>query len=158
MRLVRLHSRGSVARNCIFSLIWRCKGPKRYILDYWGTIIFLNPIIYYQRIKVYRVETINENFAIEVKIQRQQYSESMLDLCVFAKNHSNKRTLASKKSQEKKDQKNRNGKILRTFGPYSIRDPFYVHAFLVVYMYKIFTLHTLLNEVITVEKLMKNSP
>ena len=29
-----------VARNYIFSLIWRCYGPKRYILDYWGTIRF----------------------------------------------------------------------------------------------------------------------
>ena len=30
---------GGVARNYIFSLIWRCYGPKRYILDYWGTNI-----------------------------------------------------------------------------------------------------------------------
>ena len=29
-----------VAKNYIFSLIWRCYGPKRNILDYWGTIIF----------------------------------------------------------------------------------------------------------------------
>ena len=44
------------------------------------------------------VEKNIEKFAIEVKVQRQQYSELMLDLCVLAKNHSNKRTLASKKS------------------------------------------------------------
>ena len=31
-------SLGHVARNYIFSLIWRCYGPKRDILDYWGTI------------------------------------------------------------------------------------------------------------------------
>ena len=29
-----------VARNYIFSLIWRCYGPKWDILDYWGTNIF----------------------------------------------------------------------------------------------------------------------
>ena len=29
-----------VARNYIFSLIWRCYGPKRDILDYWGTILY----------------------------------------------------------------------------------------------------------------------
>ena len=29
-----------VAKNYIFGLIWRCNGPKRYILDYWGTIIY----------------------------------------------------------------------------------------------------------------------
>ena len=28
------------ARNYIFSLIWRCYGPKRDILDYWGTILY----------------------------------------------------------------------------------------------------------------------
>ena len=48
--------------------------------------------------EVVTVERINEKSTIEVKIQRQQYSERMLDLCVFVKNHSNKRTLASKKS------------------------------------------------------------
>ena len=26
--------------NDIFSLIWRCYGPKQDILDYWGTLIF----------------------------------------------------------------------------------------------------------------------
>ena len=31
---------GSVERNDVFSLIWRCYGPKRDILDYWGTLIF----------------------------------------------------------------------------------------------------------------------
>ena len=51
---------GSVARNYIFSLIWRCYGPKRDILDYWGKIRFFNyPIISYRKIKVYRVETID---------------------------------------------------------------------------------------------------
>ena len=40
MCLVRLQMRGSVARNYIFSLIWRCHGPKRDILEYWGTNIF----------------------------------------------------------------------------------------------------------------------
>ena len=29
-----------VARNYIFSLIWRCYGPKRDILDYWKTILY----------------------------------------------------------------------------------------------------------------------
>ena len=47
---------------------------------------------------VVTVGRINEKFTREVKIQRQQYSERMLDLSVFVKNHSNKRTLASKKS------------------------------------------------------------
>ena len=60
MRLVSLKMRGSVARNYIFSIIWRCYGPKRDILDYWGTNIFLYyPIISYQKIKVYRVETMD---------------------------------------------------------------------------------------------------
>ena len=48
--------------------------------------------------EVVTIERINEKFTIEVKIQRKQYSKHMLDLCVFVKNHSNKRTLASKKS------------------------------------------------------------
>ena len=49
-----------VARNDIFSLIWRCYGPKPDILDYWGTIIyFYYPIISYLRIKFYRVETMD---------------------------------------------------------------------------------------------------
>ena len=52
--------RGSVARNYIFGLIWRCYGPKQDILEYWGTITFLNyPIISDQKIKVYRVRTID---------------------------------------------------------------------------------------------------
>ena len=60
MRLVILLMRGSVARNYIFSLIWRCYGPKRDILDYWGTNIFVYYlIISYRKIKVYRVETID---------------------------------------------------------------------------------------------------
>ena len=60
MLLVSLQMRGSVARNYIFGLIWRCYGPKRDILDYWGTIyIGYDPIRYYQKIKVYRVETID---------------------------------------------------------------------------------------------------
>ena len=48
-----------LARNDIFSLKWRYYGPKEDILDYWGTLIFFNPIISYQRIKVYRVETVD---------------------------------------------------------------------------------------------------
>ena len=36
--LISLHS--EQARNYIFSLILRCYGPKRDILDNWGTIIF----------------------------------------------------------------------------------------------------------------------
>ena len=60
MRLVILLMRGSVARNYIFSLIWRCYGPKRGILDYWGkSYIVYYPIISYRNIKVYRVETID---------------------------------------------------------------------------------------------------
>ena len=35
--------------------------------------------------EVVTVERINEKFTIEVKIQWQQYSERMLDLCVFVK-------------------------------------------------------------------------
>ena len=47
-----------LVRNYIFGLIWRYYGPKRDILDYWGTISFLYyPIISYQKIKVYMVET-----------------------------------------------------------------------------------------------------
>ena len=40
MRLLSLQMRGGVAINDIFSLISRCYGPKRDILDYWGTNIF----------------------------------------------------------------------------------------------------------------------
>ena len=60
MRLVSPHMRGSVAINYIFSIIWRCYGPKRDILDYRGTIIFCL-LSYYilRRIKVYRVETMD---------------------------------------------------------------------------------------------------
>ena len=43
--------------------------------------------------EVVTVEKINVNFSIEVMIQRQLYSECMLDLCVSVKNHSNKRQL-----------------------------------------------------------------
>ena len=39
MRLVILHTRGSVARNEIFSLNLIHYGPKRDILEYWGTFI-----------------------------------------------------------------------------------------------------------------------
>ena len=47
-----------VARSYIFSIICICYGPKRDILDYWGTSYFVyDPIIYYRRIKVYRFET-----------------------------------------------------------------------------------------------------
>ena len=59
MHWLSLHIRGSVARNYIFGLIWRRYGPKRVILDYWGTIIFFYPIIYSRMIKVYRVETMD---------------------------------------------------------------------------------------------------
>ena len=40
MRFVSLQMRGSVERNDIFSLNCICYGPKRDILDYWGTLIF----------------------------------------------------------------------------------------------------------------------
>ena len=40
MRLVSLYMRVSVSRNYIFSLNWRCYGPKQDVLDYWGTLIF----------------------------------------------------------------------------------------------------------------------
>ena len=56
MWLIRLQMRDSESRNDIFSLKWRYCGPKRGILDYWGTLAFNYPIISYQRIKVYRVE------------------------------------------------------------------------------------------------------
>ena len=60
MRLESLQMRGSVEINKIFSLNWRCYGPKRDILDYWGTLIFhIFPIIPYQWINVYRVERMN---------------------------------------------------------------------------------------------------
>ena len=39
MLLVSLQMRGSVARNYIFSIIWRCYGPKCDILDYRGSNI-----------------------------------------------------------------------------------------------------------------------
>ena len=47
----------SVARNYIFSIIWRCYVPKRDILDYWGTIIYCL-LSYYILLKDkgYRVE------------------------------------------------------------------------------------------------------
>ena len=49
-----------VAINYIFSPIWRCYGPKQGIFDYWGKTYFVYyPIISYQKIKVYRVETID---------------------------------------------------------------------------------------------------
>ena len=57
MRFVSLQTRGSVARNYIFSLIWRCYDPKQDILDYRGKTYFVyDPIISYRKIKVYRVE------------------------------------------------------------------------------------------------------
>ena len=60
MLLVSLQMRGSVARNYIFSLIWRCYGPNRDILDYWGTILYCL-LSYYilSKDKGYRVETID---------------------------------------------------------------------------------------------------
>ena len=39
MRFLSLHIRGSVARNDIFGINWRSYGPKRDILEYWGTLI-----------------------------------------------------------------------------------------------------------------------
>ena len=60
MRLVSLQMRGSVVRNYIYSLIWRCYGPKRDILEYFETNIFVYyPIVSYQNIKVYRFETMD---------------------------------------------------------------------------------------------------
>ena len=51
--------RESVARNDIIGLKWIYYGTKRYILYYWGTLIYIfNSIISYQWIKVYRVERI----------------------------------------------------------------------------------------------------
>ena len=51
MRLVSLQIRGSVVRDYIFSLIWRCYGPKRDILDHWGKTYFVYyPIISYRKI------------------------------------------------------------------------------------------------------------
>ena len=47
MRLVSLHMKGSVEINGIFSLKWRHYGPKRDILDYWGTLISLFVILLY---------------------------------------------------------------------------------------------------------------
>ena len=37
---IQMWPKDTVAINYIFSLIWRCYGPKRDILDYWGTIIY----------------------------------------------------------------------------------------------------------------------
>ena len=59
MRLVSLHMRGSVARNYIFSLIWRCYGPKQGYFGLLGNNIVYYLIMSYLRIKVYRVETMD---------------------------------------------------------------------------------------------------
>ena len=60
MRLARLHMRESVSRNDIVSIKWRYYGPKGDILDYWGTLTyFYYPIISYQKIKLYGVETMD---------------------------------------------------------------------------------------------------
>ena len=40
MGLVSLQMRVGVARNDIFRLNWIFYGPKRDVLDYWGTLIF----------------------------------------------------------------------------------------------------------------------
>ena len=49
-----------VVRNYIFSLIWRCYGPKRDILDYGEQTYFVYyPIISYRKINVYRVESMD---------------------------------------------------------------------------------------------------
>ena len=60
VRLVRLQMRGSAAIDYIFSLKLIYYGPKGGILEYCGTFIFLYyPIISYQRIKFYGVETMD---------------------------------------------------------------------------------------------------
>ena len=62
MRLVKVEilEQTIVARKYIFGLIWRRYGPKRDILDYWGKSYFVYyHIIYYRKIKVYRVETMD---------------------------------------------------------------------------------------------------
>ena len=56
MWLVSLQMRGGVSINEIFSIKWIYYGPKGDILDYWETLVFFNPIIPYQRMKVYRIE------------------------------------------------------------------------------------------------------
>ena len=60
MRLVILQMRGSVAKNYISSLIWRCYSPKR---KFWTIVeqyyIVYYPIISYRSIKIYRVETMD---------------------------------------------------------------------------------------------------
>ena len=58
--LVRLHMRGIVTRNEIFSIKYRHYGPKRDMLDYWITLVFFYYlIIYFQWIKVYRFEILD---------------------------------------------------------------------------------------------------
>ena len=47
MRLVILQTRVIVAINDIFRLKWICYGPERYILDYWGTLIYIFIILLY---------------------------------------------------------------------------------------------------------------
>ena len=55
-----LQIRGSVARNYIFGLIWRCYGPEQDILDFRSQLYFVYyPIKSYLRIKVYSVETMD---------------------------------------------------------------------------------------------------
>ena len=60
MRLVSLRMRGSVARNYIFGLIWRCYGLK---WDIWTigeqSYMVYYTIISYRKIKVYMVETMD---------------------------------------------------------------------------------------------------
>ena len=58
MPLVSLQMRESVSRNDIFSLKWKYYDLNGGIFYCWGTLKFVYyPIIFYQRMKVYRVET-----------------------------------------------------------------------------------------------------
>ena len=81
MRLVSLQMRGGVARDYIFSLIWRCYGPKLDIVNYWGQTQFVYyPIISYRKIKVYRVEKIDMgrshwNNCVSGKIPLEQWCQ-----------------------------------------------------------------------------------
>ena len=57
MRKLSLQMRGSVARNYIFSLIWRFMVQNGIFWTIGEQSFFFNyPIIYYLRIKVYTVE------------------------------------------------------------------------------------------------------
>ena len=68
-----------VAINDIFSLKWRYYGPKREICTIGGELYFVYyHIISYQRIKVYRVETMDKgrfhwNNDVSVKFNNSKY-------------------------------------------------------------------------------------